>query len=156
MVDEAQFLRNTSRLLEKRNGSGISRRGEGTFRSNHDNWDALEVYELARGLRLNLVVRDTGFRRVHGDRLEFGGVEDRGIVGHRDRRHSPDIRSRKRLTAPLDGDDSLHEIRPCFRDQPAEGAARGMGDDNCRADLVEQHRAALAPNLMRNGLCSCG
>ena len=69
------------------------------------------------------------------------------IVGDRNRRHAPDV-GRRTAAAAFDGDDAFHEVRADLCDEPSERPARGVGHDDRRSDLVEQHRAALAPHEM--------
>ena len=56
-----------------------------------------------------------------------------------------------RRTRGLHGDDGLHQLRPGVGDEPAEGSRLRMGEEDRRADPVEQRRACIAIELLLAG-----
>ena len=90
-------------------------------------------------------------RRVVGERhvAEAGHFGLGGIGEPIGRALELDLVDRRAVR--LDGDDGLHQVRPLVGDRPAHGAGLRVGEQDRRADLVEQRRAGVAIELLLLG-----
>ena len=149
VIHEAKLFRPASRLPEVRDRARAARRRERGLGGDHDHRNALEILELPRGLFLQPIGLDTGFRRRDRFRFDLGRIAHRWFVRRGNRGEAPDVLAGERPACAFDDDDRLDETRPNLRDEPAKWAARGVRHDDRRPDLVEQHRAALSPDHVR-------
>ena len=150
---QAQLFRRASGLLQERHGTRRARCCERRFGSHHDDRNALQIFQTARGLFLDGVRTHARLRRRHFLGLQFGWIFHWWIVGHRDRCHAPSIRKlafSEGIARAFDHHDAFHQSGPHFRHQKAERPAGRMRHDDGGSDFVEQFRAALAPSGMRD------